>query len=478
MADTTELDKSMDADEQPSAADAAPTISENFADFALQLRLGSVPVSIVAKAKAHLLDALGIALASTAFDYGRSILATGTELGGTGNASVIGFGTKLPPANAALVNGTLIHGLDFDDTHITAIHHATAPVLAATLGAAESSGLGGRDLLEAFIIGLEIGCRVADAAQGELHVRGFHPTGIAGTFAAAYAVGRLTHADREQMVFSASLAGSQAAGLLELGGSWLKRMHPGWAAHSGYIASVMAGNGFTGARTVFEGEHGFYCAHLGKLPAREVAPDRNLGREWLIEGIALKPYPCCHFIHAFVDAALELRDKVDVAQIVRIDCPLTERLMPLVAEPREIRIRPRNSYDAMFSVPYVVALALVEGVVDLASFHDKGVADPAVLAVAEKVYCAADPVSDFPAHFPGEVRITLADNSEIVRREATSLGTPGRALSWDQTVTKFLTNATRVTSEDRARQIVAAVDRLEDMQDVSQLTALLHITPY
>jgi 2-methylcitrate dehydratase PrpD len=473
VTEATELDKHLDADERPHAA--ASTISERLAEFTLQLRLGNVPVSIGAKAKAHMLDALGIALASTAFDFGRSILSTGIELGGTGSASVIGFGTKLTAANAALVNGTLIHGLDFDDTHITAIHHATAPVLAATLGVAEAAGSSGRDFLEAFIIGLEIGCRVADAAQGELHVRGFHPTGIAGTFGAAYAVGRLMHADREQLVHSASLAGSQAAGLLELGGSWLKRMHPGWAAHAGYVASVMAHNGFTGARTVFEGEHGFYRAHLGKLPAPEVAPDRRLGQEWLIEGIALKPYPCCHFIHAFVDAALALRDQVDPAEIVRIDCPLTERLMPLVAEPREIRIRPRNSYDAMFSVPYVVALALVEGVVDLASFHDKGVADPAVLAVAEKVHCIPDPESDFPAHFPGEVRITLADGRQIVRREKTSLGTPDRPLSWDQTVAKFMTNAARVTSMERVREIVTAVERLEDMQDISELTELLCI---
>jgi 2-methylcitrate dehydratase PrpD len=474
VADATELDIPARATDRPLAS-GAPTISENLADFALQLRLGNVPVAIVAKAKAHLLDALGIALASTAFDFGRSILAAGSELGGTGRASVIGFGTKLPPANAALVNGTLIHGLDFDDTHITAIHHATAPVLAAVLGAAEASRLTGRDLLEAFIVGLEIGCRIADAAQGELHVRGFHPTGIAGTFAATYAAGRLHHADRDQLVFSASLAGSQAAGLLELGGSWLKRMHPGWAAHAGYVASVMARNGFTGARTVFEGEHGFYRAHLGKLPAEEVAPDRRLGQEWLIEGIALKPYPCCHFIHAFVDAALALRNEVDISEIVRIDCPLTDRLMPLVGEPREIRIRPRNPYDAMFSVPYVVALALVEGVVDLASFHDKGIADPAVLAVAAKVHCAPDPASDFPAHFPGEVRIMLADGREVVRREATSLGTPDRALSWEQTVAKFITNATRVTSENRAQQIVAAVHHLEEMQDVSELADLLHI---
>lgn len=454
---------------------SSPTISEKFADFTLELQLEDIPKEIIFKAKAHMLDALGIALASTAFDFGRSILSTGVALGGKGTASAIGSGTRLTPANAALVNGTLIHGLDFDDTHISAIYHATGPALASGLAAAEAVDADGRALLEGFLVALEIGCRVADAAQGQLHVRGFHPTALAGTFASAYAVGRLHGNNRDQLVSAASLCGSQAAGLLELGGSWLKRMHPGWAAHAGYVASVMAGNGFTGARTVFEGEHGFYKAHLGEIPAPDFAPDRRLGEEWLISGIALKPYPCCHFIHAFIDAALAIRDEVTIADIVRIDCPLTDRLMPLVAEPRHIRTRPRNAYDAMFSVPYTVALALIEGVVDLASFHDKGIDDPKVLALAAKIFCEPDPDSDFPRHFPGEIRITLPEGRVVSRREPTSLGTPDRPLNWDQTAHKFVGNATRVISEDRARRIIDAVEQIERVGHVSKLTELLRI---
>lgn len=459
----------------PATAVSPLTISEQFADFALGLRLEDVPREIVLKAKAHMLDALGVALASTAFDFGHSILSSGVALGGEGIARAIGSGAGLTPAYAALVNGTLIHGLDFDDTHISAIYHASAPALASSLAAAEAEGADGRALLEGFLVALEIGCRVADAAQGELHVRGFHPTALAGAFASAYAVGRLCGNNRDQLVSAASLCGSQAAGLLELGGSWLKRMHPGWAAHAGYVASVMAGNGFTGARTVFEGEHGFYKAHLGAAPAPDFAPDRRLGEEWLIAGIALKPYPCCHFIHAFIDAALALRHDVTIADILRIDCPLTERLMPLVAEPREIRTQPRNSYDAMFSVPYTVALALVEGVVDLASFHDKGIDDPKVLALAAKIFCEPDAESDFPAHFPGEIRITLADGRVVSRREATSRGTPDRPLSWDETADKFLANATRVISEDHARRIIDAVQQVESIGHVSKLSDLLRI---
>ena len=449
------------------------TEAQKFSAFTLGLDLDDVPAALVEKAKGHLLDGLGIALASTGFDYGRSIVAGARALAGSGDATAFGFGDKLPPVNAALVNGVLIHGLDFDDTHVTAIYHATAPALAAAFAAAEASGSTGRETLIAYIAGLEIGCRLGRAAEGGFHDRGFHPTAICGTFAAAFAAGRLLGLSPDRMVWATSLAGSQAAGILETGGSsWLKRFHPGWAAHAGYSAAVLAKNGFVGAKTVFEGNHGIFQTHLQKIPQGDLVPSAGLNSEWQIAGIALKPYPCCHFIHGFVDAGLYLRDRVDIADIERIDCPLTKRLHPLVGEPRERRIKPTTPYEAMFSVPYVVALALVKGKVDLASFHDLGIDDPDVLALAAKVYVEEDPRSDFPAHFPGEVRITLKNGEIVTRREATSTGTPERALSRDQIEDKFMSLATRVTNKARAREIADAVWRFDELDNVADLARL------
>ena len=151
---------------------------------------------------------------------------------------------RLPAA--ALVNGTLIHGLDFDDTHIGAIYHATAPALAAALATGEAAQASGEELLTAFIAGLEIGCRLGLAAGGGFHDHHFHPTALCGAFAASYVAGRLMKLDAPAMVSSAGLCGSMAAGILELEGSWLKRMHPGWAAHSGIAAAAIAGSGFRG----------------------------------------------------------------------------------------------------------------------------------------------------------------------------------------------------------------------------------------
>lgn len=379
------------------------TETQKLARFAFELNLANVPSPVVEKAKGHFLDGLGIALASASFDFTDSVLSGIAALSdGGGSAHVLGVGSRLPPVNAALANGTLIHGLDFDDTHVTGIYHATAPALAAALAAGEERDVSGSSLLTAFIVGMEIGCRIAIGAEGGMHDRGFHPTALAGTFAAAFVSGRLLDIGQEAMVSAASIAGSQAAGILETGGSWLKRLHPGWAAHAGYSAAVLAKHGFQGASTTLEGNHGFYMAHLGRLPSSTLMPSAGIGHAWQIEGIALKPYPCCHFIHGFVDAALHLRDQVDISEIARIDCPLSARLMPLVGEPRAARIRPRTSYEAMFSVPYTVALTLAKGKVDLAAFHDLGIDDPQVLALADLTYVEEDPLSDFPQHFPGE----------------------------------------------------------------------------
>ncbi len=449
----------------------ASTVSSNLARFASGLTLKEVPEGLVAKAKAHLLDALGIALASTGFEYAQPILEGARKLGAGEEAHALGFGAPLPPAGAALVNGTLIHGLDFDDTHIGAIYHATVPALAAALATGEAAHANGEELLTTFIAGLEIGCRLSLAADGGFHDRHFHPTALCGAFAASFVASRLTGLDAEAMVSAAGLCGSMAAGILELDGSWLKRMHPGWAAHSGVSAAAIAGAGFRGPSTTFEGPRGFYQTHLGRVPTGEASPDHQLGERWVIGGIALKPYPCCHFIHGFVDCALELRPKVDLDQINRIDCPLHKRIMHIVGGPQ----RPAEPYAAMFSVPYTVALALVVGQVDLAAFHDKGVNDPKVLAIAERTFCSEDPASDFPVHFPGEVRITLKSGEVVSHRVATSLGTPERPLKRSEIEAKFMANATRVLDEGAAQRLMQAVWSVETLGSVGELVRLCKI---
>ncbi len=449
----------------PSELQREPAISVALAEFAVSLDLGQVPGELVRKAKLHMLDGLGIALASSGFEFAGPIVEGACRLGSGTQAHALASGTPLPAAGAALVNGTLIHGLDFDDTHIGAIYHATAPALASSLAAGEAAGADGREFLTSFIAALEIGCRLGKAANGKFHENGFHATALCGTFAAAFASGRLLGGNAAMLASASGLCGGMAAGVLELEGSWLKRMHPGWSAHSGIAAANLAISGFKGPLTMFDGPRGFYQTHIGSIPAGPAAPHYRLGEDWLIAGIALKPYPCCHFIHSFVDCALALRPQVALDQIERIECPLSKRIHPLVSGPA----RPTEPYAAMFSVPYVVGLALTTGKADLASFFDKGTDDPQVLALSERTTCVDDPASDFPIHFPGEVRITLKSGEVVSHRVATSYGTPDRPLMLADIEAKFMANATRVMQPDRAEALMRMVASVEQVTHVSEL---------
>jgi 2-methylcitrate dehydratase PrpD len=460
---------------RPSAA--GHTQSQALAAFALHFEASRIPVNVRDAARDHFLDTLGVALVSSTFGFGDAVLAAARELGSGGDARAIGSGAVLPAASAALVNGTLAHGLDYDDTHIGAIYHASAPALAAALAIGQAVHASGSHVLDAYLIALEIGCRLAGAAPGEFHARGLHPTAQCGVFAAAAASARLRRSKPDELVSAFGLAGSQASGILEIGQSWLKRLHPGWAAHAGLVADSLGRAGFLGPETVFEGPHGFYAAHVGHVPEDARLPAHQLGEIWHASDIALKPYPCCHFIHAFVDAALALRDDVVIADIERIDCLLSRALHHMVAEPREQKIRPAAVYEALFSVPYTVALALVKGRVDLAAYYDEPLDDARVLAVAARTHCVDDPKSDYPKHFPGELRIVLKDGRVLQHREASSLGTPERPLARKAVEEKFMANASRAFGQERSQRVIEAVRNLDDMPRIDELLELCTTTP-
>lgn len=444
------------------------SISEEIADFALSDL--SLPTEVRTLARHHFLDTLGVALASSGFDFAMPLNAAASSLGPGSECHAIGSGAALPAPSAALVNGTLAHGLDYDDTHIAAIYHASAAAFAGALAAGEVTGASGAAVLEAYVVALEVGSRLALAAHGEFHDRNFHPTGICGPFAVACAAGRLYGLTQEQLADALGLCGSLAGGVLELEGSWMKRLHPGWAAHAGLSAAELGRAGFKGPRAVFEGAHGFYAAHLGRIPERSELLE-GLGTDWVLTGLAIKPYPCCHFIHAFADAAIELLDSlggpVKARDIARIEAPLSQRLHHMVWEPAERMKAPQTEYDALFSVPFVVGLALARGQVDLSGFYDGGMKDPEVFAIASKVTCTVDEESDFPTHFPGELRIEMADGTRHALRKPQSRGTPGLPLSEEGIVTKFRSNAGRVLAElDVAalQEMTLAIDKLADVR--------------
>ena len=361
------------------------SVARALARFVRALRLRDLPPAVVEQSALLTLDTLGSCLASSTMDYGESVSRTAISLGGAPQSAVIGTGTKVAPANAVLANGTLAHGLDFDDTREGAIVHTGCVAVPVALAVAEALASSGAAALEAVTAGVEVMCRVGLAVPGQFHARHFHPTSLAGSFGAAAAAGKLLGLDEDQIVRAFGICGSQAGGIIEyLGdGSWTKRLHPGWAAHAGVVAALLARDGFTGPERVFEGEHGFYAAFGGGHDTARLGEQvASLGRVWEILELTYKPYPCGSIAHPYMDCAARLRERhrVRPEEIERIRCATAAGPVPRLWEPLAAKHRPKNGYAAKFSLPYLIAAILVKGRVGLAEFTDEAARDEAVLA--------------------------------------------------------------------------------------------------
>jgi 2-methylcitrate dehydratase PrpD len=456
-----------------------PSASETLAEFAAALRYEDLPAPVTAAAKRHLLDVIGVALASSPMPFARMVVQAATALGGPGDGSIIGFPDRLPPVWSALVNGALAHGIDYDDTHEEGVVHVSCSVAPAALAAAEASGATGARCLTALVLGMETAVRLGLAAPGRFHDRGFHPTGVCGAFATTLVAGSLAALPAPTLADALGLSGSMASGLMEFltDGTWSKRIHSGWAAHGGLVAARLAAAGFTGPRAVLDGRFGFYRSHLGDDGWSLDAVIRDLGRRWHMLEIALKPYPACHMTHAFIDCAASLRDEIGVTAdaIQAVQCFIHPREMPIVCEPRAAKLVPQTDYDAKFSLPYTVACMLVRGHVDLDDFTPEAIGDPALLDLARRVECLPDPAADYPRTFPGRLRLVLRDGRVLERDEPLNRGSAERPLSEAEVVAKFRRNAERALPAEQVDLLAAAVQNVDSAPSVRPLAAALRV---
>jgi 2-methylcitrate dehydratase PrpD len=454
------------------------SVARSLARFVVRLSLDDVPPSVATAASRLTLDTLGNALAAVPEDFGRAVSSAAERLGGAPESTLIGHGTRVAAANAALANGTLAHGLDFDDTREDAIVHTGSVAVTTALAVGEAMGASGRRTLEAIIAAVEVMCRVGLAVPGRFHARHFHPTALAGGFAAAAAAAKLRGLAEDQLVSAFGIGGSQAGGIIEYltDGTWTKRLHPGWAAHAGIIAAALAESGMLGPESVFEGAHGFYQAFAGGHdPDRLAALVSTLGERWEISNLTFKPYPCGSIAHPYMDCALRLRERyrIDPAQIVSIRCRTAEGPVPRLWEPLAAKHAPPNGYAAKFSLPYLIATMLVRGRAGLAEFRDAAVRDPEILRVAGRVSYELDPTIDYPRRFIGDVRIRLANGEELVEHQEHSRGGPEHPVTAAELEAKFRGNAGLVLDADRVDELIRRVAGLREEPDVTALARCL-----
>jgi 2-methylcitrate dehydratase PrpD len=455
------------------------TFAEKLATFAAGLSPAKVPPDVARQATRLLLDTAGVALAAVPEDFAASVHTVACRLGGPPESSLWGAREQVGMAAAVLANGTLAHGLDYDDTLEGAIVHTGSCCATAALAAGEAHHASGPEVLAAIVAGVEVMAAVGRVCPGAFHRRGFHPTALCGTFGAAAAAGRLLRLAPAELATAFGICGSQASGIIEYlaDGSSTKRLHAGWAAHAGIIAAHLAQAGFTGPRTVFEGTHGFFRGFGGDAPDPErlAALARGLGHEWAIQQLMFKAYPCGSINQPYMDCAARIRTRpgFDPAAIQAIVCRTAEGPIHRLWEPLAEKQRPTTPYGAKFSLPYCIALVLVEGQAGVDGFSETHTRDPRILAVAGKVRYVVDPTLPYPQRFTGHVRVELADGRVLEDTQDAPRGGPEHPLAVEELEAKFRANAARALPRAQVDLLADRLLGIERADDVALAAAAL-----
>lgn len=452
------------------------TASQHLAAFIVGLRYDDLPAETVTAAKLHALDTIGCGLAAHALDEASFVVDAAGEAATNGPATVIGKPGGLPATEAALVNGTLMHALDYDDTHPDSVMHVSVGVTPAALAAAEVAKTSGQDLICALVAGNEVSIRLGMAAGGRFHARGFHPTGVCGVFGATAAAARVRGLDAEQTANALGIAGSMSSGLLEFlaDGAKTKPLHPGWAAHAGLTAVRLAAHGATGPSTVLDGRRGFFSAYLHGDSTDVEGQVSDLGFRWTTPQIAYKPYPACHYTHAPLDSLTQLIAEEDLTaeEVSSIVAVSDETGAALVLHPLEDKLRPRTPYDAKFSLPYCLSTLLVRGRVGVESFTADAIADREVLEFAGRITADIKRYSTAPDAFPGGVRVSTHDGRTLEAELRYQRGGAENPMPNDEVVAKWRENAELALTQESVQDLEAAILNLEDCEDLGTLSLL------
>jgi len=454
-------------------ADPALTLAEHVC----RTTFADLPEAAVTATKRDILDTLGAMLGGSAAPGIAELSRLVRRWGGREESTTLLLGLRAPAPQAALLNATMGHALDFDDTHDRAgnIHPGTS-TLAASLAVAElCEAVSGRDVLLAVTLGLDVSCRLALAATVD---RGWHRTAAFGIFGATAAAGKLLGLSVEQMVNAFGIAYSQAAGNRQciVDGALTKRLQAGQAASAAVLSAMLASEGFTGAREVFAGRYGFFPMYQPDGYDLTAIAD-GLGTVFRGVELSFKPYPCGRPLHAILDAALELYHRLELATAeagagiadVRITTnPQTYQEQLRHESPRR---RPTQVVEAQFSVPFLVAAALVRGRVGIGEVA--GVEDQAVLALAQRIQGAVR--QDAP---PGWARLEVrrADGRAAALETADPSGSPQKPLSDTQLEGKFrdcAAHAVKPIPEGVVECTIQLVGHLEDAADALELVRIL-----
>ncbi|MGZ8155577.1 MAG: MmgE/PrpD family protein [Burkholderiales bacterium] len=441
------------------------TYAEQLAGRFTALTVNDVGADSRTAAKKLLMDYLGVALAGSQSESGKIARRFATEHGAKPQARLIGDNARVDMTAAAFANAISSHSIELDDIDVLALFHFSPPVYSAALATAEYAGANGRQLLTALAAGCEMMERASKAVNPSLRNRGFHTTPTCGVFGATVAAAKLLRLSKDKLVSALGLAGAQVSGLMEMyGPSMQKRFNPGPAARNGVTAARMAQLGFTGADTIFEGERAFLKAFSDESHAEALGVDLKAPYELQIE---FKPYSCARPIHNAIDCALEVRSqdgfRVQDVEAIRFD------RHPDWARYHQNKT-PHSYHEAQVSLPFSVAVALMEGKALLAQYSNRNIRNAEVKRLSDLVTIAED--ASLPRGVSCRMTATLRDGRKLVSQVDYPKGSIQNPMTEAEMRAKFDSLAVPVIGEKRAGALAEQVMALEKVRDVSELMKL------
>ncbi len=463
--------------------DAAYSLARNL----VTVNYESIPQDIVDITKKQILDILGVALGGSSRPGVRELAELVGEWGGKEESTVLCFGHKVPAPNAAQVNATMGHALDYDDTGDGPTHPSVV-IVPACMAIAERRGkVSGREFIAAVALGVDMMCRLGQAFRSGMKTApvgghpgaGWHLTALYGYLAAAGVAGRLLVLDEDRLLNALGIAYHQCSGNGQCvtEGALTKRMGPGFAARGGIVAALMAEKGITGAKDCLEGEVGLYnLYHKGEYDPKPLIKD--LGKRFQGINVTMKPYPCCKGTHNYVDAALALVNKYDIkpedVQGISVFCQDDKYFL---LHPLEKRSCPENPVDSQFSIPWAVAAVFARGRVGIGDFTEEAIQSPDILDISGKIRVEVDAsLKGSEGMEPAKVGVTTKQGQTYVEQADTPAGGSEKPLPFSAYERKFRDCASysiKPLSDTQIDEVIAKINRLEQLDDIRELIKLL-----
>ena len=456
---------------------------EKIVDIALNLNYEDIPSEAILASKKDILDTLGCILAGTDAEGTKELFEVISDWGGKEESTVLYHGLKVPAPYAALINGTLAHARDFDDTHDEGIVHAGISIIPSALAAAEIAGdCDGKTLLKAITIGLDLMCRLGKAATIGPTQIGLVYTSTFAYFGSALTAGLILKLNKEQLINAIGITLSQVAGTVQAvtDAALTKRIQPSFGAQAGVMAAILAKKGITGAKNVFDGQYSFPKVYLNNQFNYDVFFD-SYGSYFESSNLGFKPYPCCRFTHPSIDATLQIRQEnelnfKDIEEIIVNVGPQAN----VVCEPVERRKKPQVVVDAQFSIPYTVAVALQKGKVFVDDFTPEAISDKEVLSLAAKVTTRYDEDLGTMGISPAIVMIRMKNGQIYSKRVDYPLGSIENSMSFIDIVEKFKKCASLTPYKmdvNSMNEVIARVEGLESVKNAIEICNLLIMDP-